>query len=236
MISEGSSSLDKKYQRRTLPSLRFCSFFIQQSGRYGCAVYIATVALTLMLATFTLLVRQDDRVLSANQRQLRNGVELNLSVKKEEPKGMKLVWLMSFPNSGTSFTSRVIRDLTKTDSASNYADGTPTGKEGVQLPVFDSMPDGPFWINKPEQGLQYSEPREYVLTKVRNGNDDMKAKQYILSIEKMNDKHSHNLVFHNFFFRFPIRRIVDYDVRYVHRKSTPNLHTVFEATVSKQSG
>jgi hypothetical protein len=167
MISEGSPSLDKKYQRRTLPSSRFCSFFIQQSRRYVCTVFVATLALTLMLATFKLLVRQDDRFLSANRRQLRNGEELNLPVKKEEPTGVKLVWLMSFPNSGTSFTSRVIRDLTKTDSASNYADGTPTGKAGVQLPVFDSMPDGPFWINKPDHGLHYSEPREYVLTKVR---------------------------------------------------------------------
>jgi hypothetical protein len=175
MISEVSSSLDKKYKRRTLTSSRFCSFFIQQSRRYVCTVVVATLALTLMLATFTLLVRQDDRVLSVYQNQIGNdrtltkgntaGVKLNWPVKKE-PKGMKLVWLMSFPNSGTSFTSRVIRDLTKTDSASNYADETPTGQAGVRLPVFDSMPDGPFWINKPEQGLSYSEPREYVITKV----------------------------------------------------------------------
>ena len=28
----------------------------------------------------------------------------------EEPEGLKIAWLMSFPNSGTSFTSRLVRD------------------------------------------------------------------------------------------------------------------------------
>lgn len=86
---------------------------------------------------------------------------------KAEPPGRKLVWLMSFPNSGTSFTSRLIRDLTQTDSASNYADETDAGRAGRKFPVFEDMPDGPFWVNKPESELDYAEPSEYVLTKVR---------------------------------------------------------------------
>jgi hypothetical protein len=32
---------------------------------------------------------------------------------KTEPSGLKIAWLMSFPNSGTSFTSRLVRDATK---------------------------------------------------------------------------------------------------------------------------
>jgi len=81
------------------------------------------------------------------------------------PPGLKIAWLMSFPNSGTSFTSRLVRDATKTDSASNYADETPSGEAGLRLPVYEDQPDGPFWI-KPEASPEFTEPKEYILTKV----------------------------------------------------------------------
>jgi len=84
---------------------------------------------------------------------------------KPEPEGLKMAWLMSFPNSGTSFTSRLVRDATKTDSASNYADETPSGEDGLRLPVYEDQPDGPFWI-KPEASPEFTEPTEYVITKV----------------------------------------------------------------------
>lgn len=84
---------------------------------------------------------------------------------KTEPEGLKMVWLMSFPNSGTSFTSRLVRDATKTDSASNYADETPSGENGLRLPVYEDQPHGPFWI-KPEASPEFTEPTEYVITKV----------------------------------------------------------------------
>ena len=84
---------------------------------------------------------------------------------KPEPEGLKMVWLMSFPNSGTSFTSRLVRDATMTDSASNYADETPSGENGLRMPVYDDQPNGPFWI-KPEASPEFTEPTEYVITKV----------------------------------------------------------------------
>ena len=84
---------------------------------------------------------------------------------KPEPEGLKIAWLMSFPNSGTSFTSRLVRDATKTDSASNYADETPSGQNGLRLPVYDDQPEGPFWI-KPEASPDFTEPTEYVISKV----------------------------------------------------------------------
>jgi hypothetical protein len=84
---------------------------------------------------------------------------------KPEPDGLKIAWLMSFPNSGTSFTSRLVRDATKTDSASNYADETPSGQNGLRLPVYDDQPEGPFWI-KPEASPEFTEPTEYVISKV----------------------------------------------------------------------
>jgi hypothetical protein len=80
----------------------------------------------------------------------------------EEP---KLVWLMSFPNSGTSYTSQLIRDATLTDSASNYADETIFGQSGVMLPVYVDQPEGPFWI-KSMENPDHVEPTKYILTKV----------------------------------------------------------------------
>jgi hypothetical protein len=66
------------------------------------------------------------------------------------PDEPKLVWLMSFPNSGTSYSSQLIRDATLTDSASNYADETTFGQSGVMLPVYVDQPEGPFWIKSKE--------------------------------------------------------------------------------------
>ena len=88
---------------------------------------------------------------------------------KPEPEGLKLAWLMSFPNSGTSFTSLLIRELSKTDSGSNYAYETDAGRAGFKYPIYEDMPEGPFWVNKAEPGLEYEYtlPTEYVLTKVR---------------------------------------------------------------------
>jgi len=77
----------------------------------------------------------------------------------------QLAWLMTFPNAGNSFTSRLVRDATLTDSASNYADETPSGQNGLRLPVFDDQPEGPFWI-KPEESPEFTEPSRYILTKV----------------------------------------------------------------------
>lgn len=74
---------------------------------------------------------------------------------------------MSFPNSGTSFTSQLIREATLTDSASNYADETPAGQSGLTFPVYDEQPEGPFWIKPESTTLRYAEPTKYILTKVR---------------------------------------------------------------------
>lgn len=54
----------------------------------------------------------------------------------------------------------------RTNSGSNYADETPTGLKGLKLPIFDDQPAGPFWI-KPEASPDYTDPSDYILTKVR---------------------------------------------------------------------
>ena len=55
-----------------------------------------------------------------------------------------LAWLMSFPNSGTSYTSRLVRTLTNSSTASNYATGN-RDKNGCSRLIAPDLVDGPFW-------------------------------------------------------------------------------------------
>jgi len=82
--------------------------------------------------------------------------------------GPQIAWLMSFPNSGTSYTSRLVRDASQTVTASNYADETPRGAQGWREAVFTEQPSGPFWV-KPEASPEYTEPTAFVLTKTHCG-------------------------------------------------------------------
>lgn len=74
--------------------------------------------------------------------------------------GPKIVWLMSFPNSGTSFTSRLVREASRTMTATNYAD-----EEDTHEPVYEDQPMGPFWIHQDD----FEPPDRYVLTKTHCG-------------------------------------------------------------------
>ena len=79
-----------------------------------------------------------------------------------------IAWLMSFPNSGTSYTIRLVRDVSQTRTASNYADETPVGAQGVKEAVYADQPTGPFWILD-EDRSQHGETPPLVLTKTHCG-------------------------------------------------------------------
>jgi hypothetical protein len=127
---------------------------------------LASLAVVFFVANVSILRVQstglDEFGEEANGRKLQE-------FSNEEPlpfQPPKLVWLMSFPNSGTSFTSQLIREATWTDSASNYADETPAGQGGFAFPVYDDQPEGPFWIKPESTDRIYTEPNKYILTKV----------------------------------------------------------------------
>jgi hypothetical protein len=89
------------------------------------------------------------------------------AVPNEYPSGLKIAWLMSFPNSGTSYTSKLIRHISQTSTGSNY--GTENlGPRGDSIPVFPDQPEGPFWVD-PTMHLEFDDPTEYVLTKTHCG-------------------------------------------------------------------
>lgn len=75
-----------------------------------------------------------------------------------------IVWLMSFPNSGTSYTSQLVRDSTHSMTATNYGDEL-QGDSSVGL-VFPNQTEGPFWIPQGDFGLPSS---RFVLVKTHCG-------------------------------------------------------------------
>jgi len=79
---------------------------------------------------------------------------------------LKVVWLMSFPNSGTSFTIHLTREASNTTTATNY------GLEGEikdepSVPVFNSSLEGPFFELIPDRFTNL--PPKYILTKTHCG-------------------------------------------------------------------
>lgn len=80
---------------------------------------------------------------------------------------LQIAWLMSFPNSGTSYTSKLIRHVSLTRTASNYGNEE-RGAVGLSVAVFSDQPTGPFYQNAfihPE----YTLPQNYALTKTHCG-------------------------------------------------------------------
>lgn len=75
----------------------------------------------------------------------------------------KIAFLMSFPNSGTSYTSLLVRTVTGHNTATNYGAEGP-GDDGTSVPVFDHSPEGPFWLSPTSMNL--TKPNGgYLLTK-----------------------------------------------------------------------
>jgi hypothetical protein len=82
----------------------------------------------------------------------------------------KIAWLMSFPNSGTSFTMTLVARASNKAFATNYGDEVTAKDEVDTLSIYPRRPEGPFWA-----GLsgKVATPRElpdtYVLTKTHCG-------------------------------------------------------------------
>jgi len=80
----------------------------------------------------------------------------------------RIAWLMSFPNSGTSFTMKLIQRVSNLTAATNY------GKEcemhglatdGTNIPLYKDIPDGPFLLSPNIRSV----PERYVMTKTHCG-------------------------------------------------------------------
>ena len=91
-------------------------------------------------------------------------------------------------NSGTSFTSELVRTVTRHNTASNYRETTAVSGESV-VPVFKDSPRGPYWTDPLQPNL--SRPtRGYILTKTHCGGycDQCPPERYIETPESFLQK------------------------------------------------
>ena len=81
---------------------------------------------------------------------------------------VKLAWLMSYPNSGTSYTMHLIQRASATTVATNYRQESyahlQKGQPQPPVPVLTTSPGGPFVLS-PEKPL----PQTYIMTKTHCG-------------------------------------------------------------------
>mmetsp|Transcript_24882 Transcript_24882/g.36493 ORF Transcript_24882/g.36493 Transcript_24882/m.36493 type:complete len:387 (-) Transcript_24882:476-1636(-) len=73
----------------------------------------------------------------------------------------RVAWLMSFPNSGTSYTIQMTQRLSNRTAASNYGEECTLDESKNTIPVHANSPNGPFLLNSPKRKV----PDTYILTK-----------------------------------------------------------------------
>ena len=76
----------------------------------------------------------------------------------------KVAWLMSFPNSGTSFTMKLAGQASNKTTATNYGLECEFDHSGENLPLKSYSPSGPY-VSHPNMDL----PEHYILTKTHCG-------------------------------------------------------------------
>lgn len=80
-----------------------------------------------------------------------------------------IVWLASYPNSGTSYTMTLVERASNRSTATNYGVEV-TDKRGVSLPVHPTHPEGPYWEGlSGKLGTVRHLPTAHVLTKTHCG-------------------------------------------------------------------
>ncbi|KAL9190530.1 hypothetical protein ACHAXT_000236 [Thalassiosira profunda] len=94
---------------------------------------------------------EDDTGIAA--AEIRRGDSLDDKLRRQiEGRGDKrgkIAWLMSFPNSGTSFTLLLIRRASNFTVATNYGMEGNLGPDGKSVPVDERSAAGPFWLHPP---------------------------------------------------------------------------------------
>lgn len=65
------------------------------------------------------------------------------SSEQPPPTKPEVAWLMSYPNSGTSYTLRVVEEASRFATASNYGHNV-NEETGMSTPLYDSVEQGPF--------------------------------------------------------------------------------------------
>ncbi|KAL7433023.1 hypothetical protein ACHAXM_003375 [Skeletonema potamos] len=66
----------------------------------------------------------------------------------------KIALIMSYPNSGTSYTSKLVRQASQTTTATNYGmEGLISATDYKSVPVYNFSLDGPYWLHPPTNSV-----------------------------------------------------------------------------------
>ena len=98
-----------------------------------------------------------------------------------------IAWLMSFPNSGTSFTMTMVARSTNKSFATNYGNEVIADDEDNSISIYPRRPEGPYWPGL--SGKQHKPrllPDNYVITKTHCGSRCSKCgpSEYIETTEE----------------------------------------------------
>ena len=101
----------------------------------------------------------------------------------------QIAWLMSYPNSGTSFTMSCIERTSNLSTATNYGDEV-TAKGDYSISIYPRHPEGPFWEGlSGKLGAIRKLPENYVLVKTHCGSRCIKCEpsEYIETFDSFLD-------------------------------------------------
>ena len=154
--------------------------FETSSKRLSASDVTIEATTTIVAATVTednndgVVPQQDLRhTADGNPVSSSNNNRTNIMLTEESPTDeLKLAWLLSFPNSGTSYTMLLVERASQLSTATHHGKEIETS-DGMSIPVFENMTEegGPYWeglVNV--RGTKRPLPqRGYVLTKSHCG-------------------------------------------------------------------
>lgn len=130
---------------------------------------IALVVSLLLFAVVAIVTHIDTA--SSNKNTIVHGphkVKKTDTIEYDDDDDVGVVWLMSFPNSGTSFTSKLVRHVTEQSTGSNYGEEADGDSESIYYHGSGKNAEPPFWID-PHTVPHYTRPTHLVLTKTHCG-------------------------------------------------------------------
>ena len=100
----------------------------------------------------------EQKVQSRQKKQMKDNDTENNNIivdnNNDNSKRGQIALIMSYPNSGTSFTSKLVRQATGTTTATNYGmEGLISTTDHKSVPVYNYSLDGPYWLHPPTQAI-----------------------------------------------------------------------------------
>jgi hypothetical protein len=127
--------------------------------------WLTTAAFVLLAITANFLLDLDFYSTLPSSTGRNDNYILNATVARRSLLGEgrpKVAWLMSFPNSGTTYTLKFIQNTTQTTTATNYGAHEQSSRNTIS--VYSDVPEGPFFRH-----LDQPAPETFILTKTHCG-------------------------------------------------------------------